>query len=141
MSSTFFMSHSRFQHHPLLAIYCKGLSNCVSLICQVNPLNSQTYMAQILDSWRQQMKIGYLTATSRTTGSFRKLGPVMHGMHGLTVFGYVMMPANLVPSNRLNSSTALGSQNPDRNSKRRNSDINLDGTASWALACNHYRRC
>lgn len=58
------------------------------------------------------MKIGYLTATSRTTGSFRKLGPVMHGMHGLTVFGYVMMPANLVPSNRLNSSTALDSQKP-----------------------------
>lgn len=53
------------------------------------------------------MKIGYLTATSRTTGSLRKLGPLMHGMHGLTVFGYVMMPANLVPSNRLNSSTAL----------------------------------
>lgn len=139
MSSTFFMSHSRFQHHPLLAIYCEGLSNCVSLLCQVNPLNSQTYMAQILDSWRQQMKIGYLTATSRTTGSLRKLGPLMHGMHGLTVFGYVMMPANLVPSNRLNSSTALWTA---LDSQKTRTKIQTETRmASWALACNHYRRC
>lgn len=31
----------------------------------------------------------------------------MHGMHGPTVFGYALMPANLVPRNGLNSSTAL----------------------------------
>lgn len=31
----------------------------------------------------------------------------MHGMHGPTVFGYALMPANLVPSYGLNSSTAL----------------------------------
>lgn len=30
-----------------------------------------------------------------------------HGMHGLTVFGYALMPVKLVPSYELNSSTAL----------------------------------
>lgn len=30
----------------------------------------------------------------------------MHGMHDSTVFGYAQMPANLVPSYVLNSSTA-----------------------------------
>lgn len=150
MSSTFFMSHSRFQHHPLLAIYCEGLSNCVSLLCQVNPLNSQNLygpdigLLEIADeNW---IPYGH-KQNNRVFKETRPFNARYAWPNGVWICHDARKPSSQQSVKQFHclvdcfGQSKATDENPDRNSKRRNSDINLDGMASWALACNHYRRC
>lgn len=99
-----FSSITGFQLHPWLAIYCERVSNCLPGIA-----SQQLHLcgSDMGSSSKQQMKIGYLTVPSRTTGSWRKLGTYMDGVHCPPASEYALMSAILVPNYGLNSSTTL----------------------------------